>query len=762
MSSFKQFLEEKNLAIHVKKGGFHAWLGKSPDEPITAADIAKGKAAGGHAEKMAIFAQNFGHVGEEVLDEASPVTGTRMVSRHGVVGSAHHAEVRYNKDYEEYSVHHYAHGKHMGEGPVSYHGNDKEDAKNTAEHEVKRHAVKENVQESSDEILTHTKRHTDLDAWKTDAARHGYVVHNDTIFKDHYVAHVKGEKPYGKHSRGSFNTTLQKGVVHSIKEDTINELSKKTLGSYINKSANEVHSAGWAQGKAKSIYAHDRSTKWADKRKNGIETATKKLTKEETTVNEKITDSKEQLERAIAAAERKAQAAPSSQTSSYVEALKKALRRIKGRKNIRADEVGLKAEETEKHEPNHKEHGKGKRAARFKFKKKYDKQNEGTEYFTEELGPEHHAALHRYATKHGRTWKNKLNTDWEKGHTHGDDTAALRQVRNNIGPSGLMKYKLDPSRDDHPNNAWKTRIHSKGEHDVKEEVQPLSELSKKVLKSYREKALNQLKSGSGPLNGKEEKRFNGVAKSVKEEIDEGLFELIYEADQAFHTQDEFLNHAQSRGHKIKTILRGANAHLHAKDPSSGKTHGLFDVKKEHGVYSTMPIHVGEGVETIDELSRTTLASYVRNAASDMGDRQVDHMRSKHGSEEANKHLHKFSKRYRGILRATNHKRLAKEETITEEMSDAAHELVLHADYDAHLHHSSHQPIISNLKKKAKKGSYDPEKAKKLWKYHADRAAQSYHKQHGDKHTAWHHMFTTHDRHQAAAHWEAHHRDEVHE
>jgi len=741
MGSFKQFLEEKNLAIHVKKGGFHAWLGKSPDEPITAADIAKGKAAGGHAEKMAIFAQNFGHVGEEVLDEASPVTGTRMVSRHGVVGSAHHAEVRYNKDYEEYSVHHYAHGKHMGEGPVSYHGNDKEDAKNTAEHEVKRHAA--------------------------------------------------------------------------VKEDTINELSKKTLGSYINKSADEVHTAGWAQAKAKSIYAHDRSTKWADKRKNGIETATKKLTKEETMVNEKITDSKEQLEKAIAAAERKAQASPSSQTSSYVEALKKALRRIKGRKNIRADEVGLKTEETEKHEPNHKEQGKGKRAARFKFKKKYDKQNESitadqlekaasmkvghkvhindptsehhgkigtvtkvtghsggtihvvdtgdskfawpdhkllphakhdwlanedTEYFTEELKPEHHAALKKYAADKGRKWKSELLHDWETGrderHSHGTH---LRQVRNTIGPEGLMKYKLQ-----------------------KEEVQPLSELSKKVLKSYREKALNQLKSGSGPLNSKEEKRFNAVAKSVKEEIDESLIELIYEADQAFHTQDEFLNHAQSRGHKIKTILRGANAHLHAKDPSSGKTHGLFDVKKEHGVYSTMPLHVGEGVETIDELSRSTLASYVRTAASDMGDRQVDHMRSKHGSEEANKHLHKFSKRYRGILRATNHKRLAKEETITEEMSDAAHELVLHADNDAHLHHSSHQPIISNLKKKAKKGSYDPEKAKKLWKYHADRAAQSYHKQHGDKHTAWHHMFTTHDRHQAAAHWEAHHRDEVHE
>jgi hypothetical protein len=51
----------KESVGHIEKGAFHRWLGKSEDQPITADDIAKGKAAGGHAEKMAIFAQNFGH-----------------------------------------------------------------------------------------------------------------------------------------------------------------------------------------------------------------------------------------------------------------------------------------------------------------------------------------------------------------------------------------------------------------------------------------------------------------------------------------------------------------------------------------------------------------------------------------------------------------------------------------------------------------------------------------------------------------------------
>lgn len=43
---------------HIDKGAFHRWLGKSEDEPITKADIAKGKAAGGHAAKMADFAES--------------------------------------------------------------------------------------------------------------------------------------------------------------------------------------------------------------------------------------------------------------------------------------------------------------------------------------------------------------------------------------------------------------------------------------------------------------------------------------------------------------------------------------------------------------------------------------------------------------------------------------------------------------------------------------------------------------------------------
>ena len=75
----------------------------------------------------------------QTIEEArvSPTAGTRKVKTYGE-GQKHHAEVRHNPEYNEYTVHHYKDGKHMGEGPISYHYDDKEDAHNTAKHEVER------------------------------------------------------------------------------------------------------------------------------------------------------------------------------------------------------------------------------------------------------------------------------------------------------------------------------------------------------------------------------------------------------------------------------------------------------------------------------------------------------------------------------------------------------------------------------------------------------------------------------------------------
>jgi hypothetical protein len=96
----------------------------------------------------------------------------------------------------------------------------------------------------------------------------------------------------------------------------------------------------------------------------------------------------------------------------------------------------------------------------------------------------------------------------------------------------------------------------------------------------------------------------------------------------------------------------------------------------------------------------------------------------------------------------------------DKMSAEAKELALHADNTEHLYKSSHIPIVKNLQKKMKKGEYDQAKARKLWSYHADRAAQHYAKEHGSSGTPWHKMFTPEHRREAAHHFESLHREQV--
>lgn len=87
-------------------------------------------------------------------------------------------------------------------------------------------------------------------------------------------------------------------------------------------------------------------------------------------------------------------------------------------------------------------------------------------------------------------------------------------------------------------------------------------------------------------------------------------------------------------------------------------------------------------------------------------------------------------------------------------------LIVHGDNDGHLYRTSTVPVRKNLAKKIAKGVYDHSKAKKLWGYHADRAAQSYTKEHGHPGQKWHELFSTKHRRQAAAHWADEHHEAV--
>jgi len=53
-------------------------------------------------------------------------------------------------------------------------------------------------------------------------------------------------------------------------------------------------------------------------------------------------------------------------------------------------------------------------------------------------------ALREFASRNGRNWKSALNAKWMNGAYDWDvdDSASLQQIRNNLGPSWLITYKL--------------------------------------------------------------------------------------------------------------------------------------------------------------------------------------------------------------------------------------------------------------------------------------------------------------------------------
>lgn len=81
--------------------------------------------------------------------------------------------------------------------------------------------------------------------------------------------------------------------------------------------------------------------------------------------------------------------------------------------------------------------------------------------------------------------------------------------------------------------------------------------------------------------------------------------------------------------------------------------------------------------------------------------------------------------------------------------DEVRELVLTITNDYELYRQQVQPILANLRKKIKKGTYQPELALKLWMYLADSGAKKYAKVHGSPGFPWHKMFPTSVRRQVA-------------
>jgi len=143
----------------------------------------------------------------------------------------------------------------------------------------------------------------------------------------------------------------------------------------------------------------------------------------------------------------------------------------------------------------------------------------------------------------------------------------------------------------------------------------------------------------------------------------------------------------------------------------------------------------EESQEINELSKKTLGSYVKNASADASRHAVDARTNfdRNNKRSADQSLSNNLKRVVGISKAVNKLTKESEEVEIDEAGRtpkevdevAVRELVLYAENDADLYRQSALPIIANLQRKVKKGTYDAELAIKLWRYHADRAAKKY-------------------------------------
>jgi hypothetical protein len=149
----------------------------------------------------------------EQIDEA-----LRTVSTHGKGEGQHHAVVKRDVEYNEYQVHFYKDGKHMGEGPVSHH-DDKADAQSTADHEVKRMNAKS----------------------------------------------AKNEE----FNLEDMDPTLVEEFMQTEEFEQLDELSKKTLGDYVKKASHDVaHKGAMTRQHANDSDAAKKDSRYSDARKS--------------------------------------------------------------------------------------------------------------------------------------------------------------------------------------------------------------------------------------------------------------------------------------------------------------------------------------------------------------------------------------------------------------------------------------------------------------------------------------------------------------
>ena len=113
------------------------------------------------------------------------------------------------------------------------------------------------------------------------------------------------------------------------------------------------------------------------------------------------------------------------------------------------------------------------------------------------------------------------------------------------------------------------------------------------------------------------------------------------------------------------------------------------------------------------------------------------------SKELRKQLEKKGYKLTHGYTVAKRKRIGEMPTFSD--PDAAREIELYADNDSQLYFQLRKPILINLGKKYKKGTYDIDKAAKLWRYYIEAAMKKYNKEFGSRGDKWFELLNTNDR-----------------
>lgn len=212
------------------------------------------------------------------VKEESLTAGKRLISKHGE--GSHTARVYKDTEYNEYQVHHFKDGKHMGEGPVSYH-DDKEDAQSTAEHSLKKRMGEE--VEQIDELSTNT-----LKSYHTKA-------YSDMKAKGEKLGMRSGTKADWKriHGMETAKSKMYSKGVDPFKEE-VEQIDEKNVPTSPEK---------WAQAKAQAkakfdVYPSAYANGWASKKYKSMGGGWKSVKEEqiqERTLTEPETQEKERI-----------------------------------------------------------------------------------------------------------------------------------------------------------------------------------------------------------------------------------------------------------------------------------------------------------------------------------------------------------------------------------------------------------------------------------------------------------------------------------